>query len=44
MSNDLFVRLSNYPPTEEMTPLEDFFTELVGHFLVQDPAAREDSL
>ena len=44
MANDLFVRLSKYRPTEEMTPLENFFTELVGHFLELEAAARQDSL
>jgi hypothetical protein len=44
MSSDLFVRLSKYPPTKEMTPLENFFTELVGYLLEREPAACQDFL
>jgi hypothetical protein len=44
MSNDLFVRLSKYPPTKEMTPLENFFTELVGYLLDAESAACQDFL
>jgi hypothetical protein len=44
MQNDLFVRLSKYPPTKEVTPLENFFNELVGYFLEQEPAACQDFL
>jgi len=44
MQNDLFVRLSKYSPSNEMTPLENFFTELVRYFLEQEPAACQDFL
>ena len=44
MSHDLFVRLSKYRPTERITPLENFFTELVRYFLAQEPAACREFL
>ena len=44
MSNDLFVRLSKYAPRAGKSAIENFFTELVGHLLAQEDAARQEFL
>lgn len=40
VSNDLFVRLSKYRPTESRSSLENFFTELVAYIIRGEPDAR----
>jgi hypothetical protein len=44
MPNDLFVRLASYAPREGKTFIENFFTELVGHLLAHEDAARQEFL
>jgi len=44
MSNDLFVRLSKYSPRAGKSAIENFFTELVGHLLAGEGAARQEFL
>ncbi len=44
MVNDLFVRMSKYPPTAAITPLENFFTELIAYFMERETAACQDFL
>jgi hypothetical protein len=38
------MRLAHYVPTPGNTPVESFFTELIGHLLEQDKAAKEEYL
>ena len=44
MPNDLFGRLARHAPTPEKTSFENFFTELIGHVLKREEAARDDFL
>jgi hypothetical protein len=39
---DLFVRLAKYRPTHARESFENFFTELVGHLLEEEPSVGQD--